>query len=785
VLQGIFFLLAVFFFLFFSLLFFFRRRNFTPIVSTFEKNNNNNTLTAAQRGHQRVEMAGDDDGVDANAMMRNMSKAATASNLPRATRVKNKSAAPIQITAEQIVREAKERQDDTYIAPRQRITNAEELYEYRLKKRKDFEDVIRRTYWDSKVWTRYAQWEEGQGDFARARSVWERAIDQNYKEVPVWINYAEMEMRAGFVNHARNVWDRACSLLPRYDVLWYKFTHMEETMGEIAACRNVFEKWMKWEPSELAWNAFVNFEMRYKEYDRVRDVYQRYAQVHPSTRVFGKWAKFEQYQKHDNENCRKVFEAGIEMLSEEEDVDDLYVQYAKFEEKNHEYERARGIYKYALTALPKSMHDSIRKAMMTFEKQFGDSKGIENAVVEKRRHEYENLVEKEPMNYDHWFAFAKLEEENGEWEKVREVYERAIGNKPPANEKRYWRRYVYLWINYFLFEELDAKDFDRAREIMRELLKLVPHSEFSFSKVWIMAAKFELRRKKLDAFRKIMGLAIGLAPKPKIFDAYIEIESQLGNVDRCRSLYEKSLELNPRDCESWVKYAELEKDLGETERGRAIFEMAIEQPALDMPENLWKAYIDFEIAIGNRVEARALYERLLEKTEHVKVWMSFAKFENKIVLPPPEDDEEWDEDEETEAERRKREEAYVKKTPTESKEVREQNARKVFERALEALKTNQPDAKEERVMLLEAWKVFEENASGASNEKKELIDAVDKKMPKRVKRKRPMYTEDGEDAGMEEYYDYVFPEEAGAKPNLKLLEAAYAWKKQKQMEASS
>ena len=54
----------------------------------------------------------------------------------------------------------------------------------------------------------------------------------------------------------------------------------------------------------------------------------------------------------------------------------------------------------------------------------------------------------------------------------------------------------------------------------------------------------------------------------------------------------------------------------------------------------------------------------------------------------------------------------MKKTPTESKKAREQNARRVFERALEALKTNQPDAKEGyRVMLLEAWKVFEENAS--------------------------------------------------------------------------
>jgi crooked neck len=31
--------------------------------------------------------------------------------------------------------------------------------------------------------------------------------------------------------------------------------------------------------------------------------------------------------------------------------------------------------------------------------------------------------------------------------------------------------------------------------------------------------------------------------------------------------------------------------------------------------------------------------------------------------------------------------------------------------------------------------------------------------------------------GTEEYYDYLFPEEAGAAPNLKLLEAAYRWKK--------
>ena len=40
---------------------------------------------------------------------------------------------------------------------------------------------------------------------------------------------------------------------------------------------------------------------------------------------------------------------------------------------------------------------------------------------------------------------------------AREVYERAIANIPPIQEKRHWRRYIYLWINYALYEELEVK----------------------------------------------------------------------------------------------------------------------------------------------------------------------------------------------------------------------------------------------------------------------------------------------------------------------------------------
>lgn len=63
-----------------------------------------------------------------------------------------------------------------------------------------------------------------------------------------------------------------------------------------------------------------------------------------------------------------------------------------------------------------------------------------------------------------------------------------VANVPPAEEKRYWQRYIFLWINYGLYEELEAEDFDRSREVYSECLKLIPHKKFTFVKIWVLAA---------------------------------------------------------------------------------------------------------------------------------------------------------------------------------------------------------------------------------------------------------------------------------------------------------
>ncbi|XP_041716803.1 crooked neck-like protein 1 [Coregonus clupeaformis] len=666
------------------------------------------------------------------------STAAGKQRIPKVAKVKNKAPAEVQITAEQLLREAKERELELLPPPpKQKITDEEELNDYKLKKRKGFEDNIRKNRTVISNWIKYAQWEESLKEVQRARSIYERALDVDHRNIALWLKYAEMEMKNRQVNHARNIWDRAITILPRVNQFWYKYSYMEEMLGNIAGCRQVFERWTEWEPEEQAWHSYINFELRYKEVDKARSIYERFVIVHPDVKNWIKYARFE--EKHGYiAHGRKVFERSVEFFGEEHVNENLFVAFARFEEKQKEFERVRVIYKYALDRIPKHQAQELFKFYTVFEKKFGDRRGIEDVIVSKRRFQYEEEVKASPHNYDAWFDYLRLVESDADPDTAREVYERAIANIPPIQEKRHWRRYIYLWINYALYEELEVKDPERTRQVYQACLDLIPHKKFTFAKIWLLYGQFEIRQKNLQAARRGLGTAIGKCPKNKLFKGYIELELQLREFDRCRKLYEKYLEFAPENCTTWIKFSELETILGDTERARAIFELAIGQPRLDMPEVLWKSYIDFEIEQEEYDNTRGLYQRLLQRTQHVKVWISYAQYELSIDTSD-----------------------------------RLQRCRGIFEEANKGLRSC--EEKEERLMLLESWKEFEQEFGSDTTRER-----VKKLLPEKVKKRRKLTAEDGSDAGWEEYYDYIFPEDAANQPNLKLLAMAKMWKRQQQ-----
>ena len=663
--------------------------------------------------------------------------------VPKVAKVKNKMPAEVQITAEQLLQEANATKIEK-VAPRpkQRVTDPDELAQLQLRKRKEFEDNIRKNRNQMANWMKYGMWEESQGEFERARSVFERGIDVDHRCVTIWLKYAEMEMKNKQVNHARNIWDRAVTILPRTNQFWYKYSYMEEMMGNVAGARRVFERWMEWEPEEQAWLSYIKMELRYKELDNARNIYERFIVIHPDTRNWIRYARFEE-SRGSIANARSIFERAIEFFGEDLVDERLMMGFARFEEGCQEYERARTIYKFALDRLPKSQVEELFKAYTHFEKKYGDRSGIEDVIINKRKFQYEEKIKQNPTNYDTWFDYIRLMEADGSVDATRDIYERAIANVPPIQEKGYWRRYIYLWIYYALYEELMTKDMERTREVYQACLKIIPHTTFTFSKIWLMYAQFEIRQKDLKSARKALGTALGKCPTPKLYKGYIELELQLREFDRCRKLYEKFLEFNHSNCTTWIKYTELETILGDTERARAIFELAIDQPLIDMPEILWKAYIDFEIEEEEPERVRNLYERLLERTQHMKVFLSYAKYEQSIE--------------------------------TDNNE----RVREIFARGNKHLKDG-GGSREERVMLLEAWRDFERASGDMAS-----LEEIQKKLPRRVKKKRKMYRDDGSDGGWEEYWDYVFPEDQTVESGLKLLQMARQWKQQGEESESS
>lgn len=647
--------------------------------------------------------------------------------------VKNKAPAAVQITAEQLIREAKERELEVVPPPpKQKISDPTELNDYKLRKRKEFEDNLRKNRMNISHWLKYAGWEESQGEIERARSIFERALDTTgSRTITIWLRYLEMEMKNRQIKHARTLFDRAVYILPRVNQFWYKYVHFEEILGNISYCREVFERWMKFLPEEQEWQTYINFEMRYKDIDAARKIYSRFVMLFPEPKNWIKFARFEE-RLSSADNARVVYELALEFYNDDPDLDleQLFIAFAQFEERQHEHDRVKVIYEYALDKLPKNKAPELYENYSKFQKKHGAQKDIENLISHKRKLYYEELIAKNPHDYDAWFDYLKLSEEEFEIEETRDIYERAVANVPKNRViKDCWRRYVYLWIYYATFEEIIAKDKEKAFKVYEFCINdLIPHEIFTFSKLWLLAAKLQIRMGNIDRARDILNKSLKRCPKRKLFKEYIELEIQFREYDNCRKLYELFLQRAPNDSFVWFSYADFESSLREVARARAIYEAAIERPQLDSPENVWQAYIEFETELEEYKNVESLYERLLNRTNHVKVWLSYAKFYEECL------------------------EDYAK-------------VRKIFERANDKLRDEEALV---RVVLLESWQEFEQRLGDNG------LD-ISNKMPTKIKKRKRLDDDDNNDDYVE-YYEYVFPDSDKKKSGL--MERVKRWKQQ-------
>lgn len=80
-----------------------------------------------------------------------------------------------------------------------------------------------------------------------------------------------------------------------------------------------------------------------------------------------------------------------------------------------------------------------------FEKQYGTMEHIENVLLSKRKEQYKSILDSTPYDYDVWFDYLRMLEQEGDESQVIAAYEKAVTNTPPSVEKRFWRRYGRGW----------------------------------------------------------------------------------------------------------------------------------------------------------------------------------------------------------------------------------------------------------------------------------------------------------------------------------------------------
>lgn len=546
--------------------------------------------------------------------------------------VKNKSAAPQQITAEQLLREAVDSQRQERGPPRITFADETELNNYRLGKRKDFEESLRLKRNNIGIWLKYARWEEEQKDFRRARSIYERTLQVDYQNTAVWLRYIEMEISNKFIQHARTLYDRVTGVLPRIEQFWFKYAYMEERLENYAGARAIYERWMSWKPSDNAWLQYVKFEERCGEIDRARSIFERYMEQYLDTTAFIRYCKFEEKYKQ-YEKARTGYETCISMMPDL--TEDVFMKYAQFEIRRGELERANRIFKLGLEKLSPADSKKLYSGYISHTKQTGSRDQIEQVLLEKRRAYYESMLVSEPQNLDTCFDYIRMEEEAGDVEKVREIYERSIAKIPAGSDKKYWRRYLYIWLFYAQFEETMGKDIVRARNVLECAIKLMQYQKIYSTKILKYFGKFEIRHSSsLDRFRELMIRALVLTGgrKPSLGRFWIETELQLGDVAQARFACAKLVEINPGLTQNWISFIELEIGLGELPRAVALCEASLKNLAsLDAPELIFKKWIEIETERQEYEMVRKLFQKLIKLTNHYKAFLSYAEFEADVM----------------------------------------------------------------------------------------------------------------------------------------------------------
>ncbi|XP_055919074.1 pre-mRNA-splicing factor syf1 homolog [Eupeodes corollae] len=357
-------------------------------------------------------------------------------------------------------------------------------------------------------------------------------------------------------------------------------------------------------------------------------------------------------------------------------INTLWIEFAKFYEKNGQIEDARVVFEKA-TQVDYVKVDELATVWCEWAEMEIRQKNFNSALklmqistlMPKRKVDYndetESVQDRLYKSLKIWSMYADLEESFGTFKTCKSVYDRIIDLKictPQiiinyglfleehsyfeeafrAYEKGIalfkWPNVYDIWNSYLtkFLKRYGGSKLERARDLFEQCLEKCPLELAKY--FYLLYAKLEeehgLARHAMAVYNRATT-----AVKPEemfdMFNIFIKKAADIYGLPRTREIYERAIEVLPEERmrDMCIRFAEMETKLGEIDRARTIYAHCSQVCDPRITAEFWQTWKEFEVRHGNEDTMREMLriKRSVQATYNTQVNMMAAQISNSTV----------------------------------------------------------------------------------------------------------------------------------------------------------
>lgn len=326
------------------------------------------------------------------------------------------------------------------------------------------------------------------------------------------------------------------------------------------------------------------------------------------------WISFAKFYEQEKQldDARLIFEKGLEpAYVKVDDLASVWCEYAEFELRHQEPERARRLMQRATALPPRRSHyfdesEPVQHRVYKSLKVWSLYADIEEAfgTLTSCQAVYERIIDLRIATPQIIINYAKFLEENEYFENSFKAYEKGIAlfKWPIVNE--IWTIYLVKFLKRY-----GGKKLERARDLFEQCLETCP-PKFAM-KLYLLYAKLEeehgLPRHAMNIYNRGTS-AVEKHEMYSMFNIYLKKAMNMYGMTHTRPIFQHAIEVLPEDQsrEMSIRFAQMERTLGEIDRARAIYAHCSEICDPRLHGQFWETWKEFEVKHGNEDTVREM-----------------------------------------------------------------------------------------------------------------------------------------------------------------------------------